>query len=72
MTIILKCEQLEGRHTGEVVAKNLTNTLKDWGLSMESVHCMLRDRGSNMIKAMKIAIHMMDMDNTQLMSHTKN
>ncbi|CAG5017718.1 unnamed protein product [Parnassius apollo] len=55
VSIILKCEQLEGRHTGEIIANNLNNILKDWGLSTESVHCILRDRGSNMIKAMNMA-----------------
>ncbi|CAF4878353.1 unnamed protein product [Pieris macdunnoughi] len=55
ISIILKCEQLEGRHTGEIIANNLHNILKDWNLSAESVHCILRDRGSNMIKAMNMA-----------------
>lgn len=55
VAIILKCEQLEGRHTGEIIMNSLNNILKDWGLSPESVHCILRDRGSNMIKAMNMA-----------------
>lgn len=55
VSVILKCEQLEGRHTGEIIANNLNNILQDWGLSTESVHCILRDRGSNMIKAMNMA-----------------
>ncbi|CAK1596175.1 unnamed protein product [Parnassius mnemosyne] len=28
VSIILKCEQLEGRHTGEIIANNLNNILK--------------------------------------------
>ncbi|XP_071052451.1 zinc finger BED domain-containing protein 4-like [Onthophagus taurus] len=55
ISIILKCEQLEGRHTGEIIANHLNNILQDWGLSNESVHCILRDKGSNMIKAMSTA-----------------
>ena len=54
VSVILKCEQLESRHTGEIIANNLNNILQDWGLSTESVHCILRDRGSNMIKAMNM------------------
>ena len=55
VSVILKCDQLEGRHTGQIIANNLNNIWQDWGLSTESVHCFLRDRGSNMIKAMNIA-----------------
>lgn len=55
VSIILNCEQLEGRHTGEIIANNLNKILQDWGLSTESVHCILRDKGSNMIKAMSTA-----------------
>lgn len=55
VSIILKCEQLEGRHTGGIIANNLNKILQDWGLSTESVHCVLRDKGSNMIKAMNTA-----------------
>ncbi|KAL3265882.1 hypothetical protein HHI36_010075 [Cryptolaemus montrouzieri] len=55
VSIILKCEQLEGPHTGEIVANNLNNILQDWGLSNESVHCISRDKGSNIMKAMSTA-----------------
>ena len=33
VSVILKCKQLEGRHTGEIIANNLNNILKDWGLN---------------------------------------
>lgn len=44
MTIIHKCERLEGRYTDDIIV-NKSNILKDWGLSSKSVEYVLRYRG---------------------------
>ena len=36
----------------EYIAMKLSKILSDWNISREQVHCVLRDNGSNMIKAM--------------------
>ena len=45
-------QPLEQRHTGEYIAMKLSKILSDWDIGSEQVHCILRDNGSNMIKAM--------------------
>ena len=49
---ILQVQPLEQRHMGEYIAMKLSKILSDLNISKEQVHCMLRDNGSNMIKAM--------------------
>ena len=49
---VLQVQPLEQRHTGEYTAMKLSKILSDWDISSEQVHCILRDNGSNMIKAM--------------------
>ncbi|XP_071055076.1 zinc finger BED domain-containing protein 4-like [Onthophagus taurus] len=53
--IILKCEIMEGRHTGQVISTKIESILEEWGIKHDAVHCVVRDRGSNMIKAMQIS-----------------
>lgn len=53
--IILKCEPIEGSHTGAVISEKLIMMLNEWDLATEKVHCVVRDRGSNMIRAMNLS-----------------
>lgn len=56
INIILKCETFEGdRHTGDIISEKFKIILAEWGISSQKVHCMIRDRGSNMIRAMLLA-----------------
>ena len=49
---ILQVQPLEQRHTGEYIAMKLSKILNDWSINKEQVHCVLRDNGSNKVKAM--------------------
>ena len=49
---VLQVQPLEQRHTGEYIAMKISKSLSDWDISSEQVHCVVRDNGSNMIKAM--------------------
>jgi hypothetical protein len=55
ISIILKCEVMHGRHTGDVISTKFEKILQEWGINRQAVHCMVRDRGSNMIKAMQLS-----------------
>lgn len=54
VNIILKCEPIEGSHTGAVISEKLMIMLNEWDLT-EKVHCVVRDRGSNIIWAMNLS-----------------
>lgn len=51
VNIILKAEPMEGSHAGVVISEKFNIMLNEWNLT-EKVHCLVRDRGSNMIRAM--------------------
>lgn len=53
--IILKCEVMDERHTGAVISTKFQAILEEWGIHHQKVHCMVRDRGSNMVRAMQLA-----------------
>jgi hypothetical protein len=55
ISIILKCEVMHRRHTGDVISTKFEKILQEWGINRQAVHCMVRDRGSNMIKAMQLS-----------------
>ncbi|CAG5004267.1 unnamed protein product [Parnassius apollo] len=46
---------MEERHTGTVISTKFQTILEEWGIHLERVHCMVRDRGSNMFKAMQLS-----------------
>lgn len=55
LTVILKCEEFDSRHTGDIIADKLKSMLTEWCITTEQVHCMVRDEGSNMKRAMILA-----------------
>ncbi|GBP70306.1 Zinc finger BED domain-containing protein 4 [Eumeta japonica] len=55
LSIILKCEEFHERHTGDVIASKFESMLNEWNILKEQVHCMVRDEGSNMKRAMSLA-----------------
>lgn len=55
-SIILKCETFDDRHTGDIIAEKFDTMLSEWNISKEQVHCMIRDEGSNMKRAMRLAV----------------
>ncbi|GBP12619.1 Zinc finger BED domain-containing protein 4 [Eumeta japonica] len=54
-SIILKCETFDDRHTGDIIAEKFDTMLSKWNISNDQVHCMIRDGGSNMKRAMRLA-----------------
>ncbi|KAH9643336.1 hypothetical protein HF086_008823 [Spodoptera exigua] len=54
-SIILKCETFEDRHTGDIIAEKYECMLTEWGIARDQVHCIIRDEGSNMKRAMAIS-----------------
>lgn len=54
VTIILKCERMEGSHKGEIVASILSSMINEWELNEKS-HCIVHDEGSNMERAMRLS-----------------
>nr|CAI5864400.1 unnamed protein product [Callosobruchus analis] len=53
--IILKCEVMDERHRGTIISTKFQAILEEWGIDRQKVHCMVRDRGSNMVRAMQIS-----------------
>lgn len=54
MNIILKCEPMQGSHTGDVISEKILSMLNEWNIS-NKVHCIVHDKGSNMIRAMNLS-----------------
>ncbi|GBP24873.1 Zinc finger BED domain-containing protein 4 [Eumeta japonica] len=54
-SIILKCETFDDCHTGDIIAEKFDTMLSEWNISNDQVHCMIRDEGSNMKRAMRLA-----------------
>lgn len=54
-SIILKCESFDGRHTGDIISEKFDTMLSEWNIKKEQVHCLIRDEGSNMKRAVRLA-----------------
>lgn len=54
-SIILKCEVMDERHTGNIISKKYQTILEEWGINRQKIHCIVRDRGSNMVRAMQLS-----------------
>ena len=52
MNFVLGAEPLEERHTGEYISKMFDDMLMKWDISSTNVHCVLRDAGANMKRAL--------------------
>ena len=48
---VLQAQELSERHTGEYIAVKITKMLQDWTIDLSQVHVVIRDNGSNMVKA---------------------
>lgn len=49
---VLQAQELTQRHTGEYIAVKITKMLEDWMITSSQVHVVIRDNGSNMVRAM--------------------
>nr|CAI5853921.1 unnamed protein product [Callosobruchus analis] len=45
---------MDERHTGTISTK-FQAILEEWGIDHQKVHCMVCDRGSNMVRAMQLS-----------------
>ena len=52
---MLHAQRIDGSHTGPCIAEKTTGMLRSWDISHDQVHVVLRDNGSNMVRAMKDA-----------------
>lgn len=52
---ILHAQSFEGSHTGEQIQRKLQKMLTQWGIQEHQVHMVLRDNGTNMVKALNNA-----------------
>ena len=55
LSAVLQVESLEERHTGEYIGMKISKMMSEWGIETSQVHCVVRDNGSNMVKAMSEA-----------------
>nr|XP_022921168.1 zinc finger BED domain-containing protein 4-like [Onthophagus taurus] len=53
--LVLKCHPFDGRHTGDVIQEKFNKMLQEWQITSNKIHCFIRDCGSNMIRAMRLA-----------------
>ncbi|KAM3964034.1 zinc finger BED domain-containing protein 4-like [Aphomia sociella] len=54
-SIILKCETFDCRHTGDIISEKFNTMLSEWNIKKDQVHCLIRDEGSNMKRAVRLA-----------------
>lgn len=52
VNFVLGAQTLEERHTGDNISRTFNDMLSKWGISRASVHCVVRDSGANMRKAL--------------------
>ena len=53
--VMLNASRIDGSHTGAYIAQKIKEILESWFISTYRVHVILRDNGSNMVRAMKDA-----------------
>ena len=63
---MLNAAQITASHTGSCIAEKISEILQSWGISSDRIHVILRDNGSNMIRAMKDG----DLPNLGCFAHT--
>ena len=52
LSAVSQAHSLEERCTGEYIAMKISNIMSEWEIDTTQVHCVVRDNGSNMVKAM--------------------
>ena len=55
LSAVLQAQSLEERHTREYIAMKLTKIMNEWEIDNSQVHCVVRDNGTNMVKALSEA-----------------
>ena len=55
ISAVLQAKSLEEWHTCEYMAMKIVKIMEDWGIDKNQVHCVVRDNGSNIVKAMSEA-----------------
>lgn len=53
VNLILKCESIEGSHTGDVIQSTIKCMINEWEIA-DKVHCIVHDKGANMVRAMNL------------------
>ena len=53
--IMLNASRIMGSYTGAYIAQKIKEILESWFIATDQVHVILRDNGSNMVRAMKDA-----------------
>ena len=54
-SLMSNASRIDGSHTGAYIAEKIKEILESWAISTDQVHVILRDNGSNMVRAMKVA-----------------
>ena len=49
---VLHAQELSERHTGEYIAVKIIKMLEEWKIALSQVHVVIRDNGTNIVKAM--------------------
>src|SRR5215469_7811886 len=52
LSLTLHTINLEERHTGEYISRKFDEMLEKWKIERAYVHCVMRDSGTNMKKAL--------------------
>ena len=53
--LVLKSHPFNGRHTGNVFHEKFNEMLLEWNITPGKIHCFIRDCGSNMKRASRLA-----------------
>ena len=54
--VMLHAQRIDGSHTGPCIVEKITGMLRSWDISHDQVHFVLRDNGSNMVRAIKMLL----------------
>ena len=52
---VLHVQEFDGSHTGEAIKEKFLNMFEKWDISHEQIHIVLRDNGTNIVKALNDA-----------------
>src|SRR5215469_12197341 len=52
INLVLGAIPLEERHTGEYISRKFDDMLNKWDIERTNIHCVMRDSGANMKKAL--------------------
>lgn len=55
ISAVLHVQEFDGSHTGEAIKEKFLNMFEKWDISHEQIHIVLRDNGTNIVKALNDA-----------------